>query len=137
MLSDLNKNVLILIPALNPTEEFDEYIQELIKNNFKNIVVIDDGSDDNSKPIFEKISKNKECYVIHHEKNCGKGKSLKDGLKYFSSIKNNLIGVITVDCDGQHLVKDINYIYEKMLENPNTLLLGCRDFSKRKCSNKK
>ena len=62
---------------------------------------------------------------------CGKGRSLKDGLKYFFNMKNknDFIGVITADCDGQHRVEDINKIYTEMQNNDKALFLGTRSFS--------
>ncbi len=38
-------------------------------------------------------------------------------------------GVITIDGDGQHLTRDIIACGEKMLENPDKVVLGCRDFN--------
>ena len=62
---------------------------------------------------------------------CGKGRALKDGLKYFFNMKNknDFIGVITADCDGQHRVEDINKIYTEMQNNDKALFLGTRSFS--------
>lgn len=133
MSSDLDKKILILIPALNPTKEFEEYVDLLIKNDFKNIVVINDGSQEECKVIFDNISKKEGCNIITHDVNQGKGKSLKDGLKYFNELenKNEFSGVITVDCDGQHLVKDILSIAKEMENNSESLLLGTRDFTRK------
>ena len=37
-------NCVVVIPALNPAEKLEEYVEELIKAGSKQIVVIDDGS---------------------------------------------------------------------------------------------
>lgn len=123
--------IFILIPALNPTEEFIKYVNELIDNNFKNIVIVNDGSSKEYADIFRKVSVNKECYLIEHTTNQGKGKALKDGLKYIKQLDifSQSLGVITVDCDGQHLVKDIIGVAEKMIANSNSLILGSRNFN--------
>lgn len=128
---DNNKRVLILIPALNPPKEFLEYVNSLIENDLKNILVINDGSDKQYDEIFEKLSSHKEVNIICQEVNKGKGKAIKDGLEYFLRLENKdeFVGVITVDCDGQHLVKDIKSIYEEMKKKDNALFLGCRDFN--------
>ena len=128
---DINKKITILIPALNPTEEFIEYINELIENGFEDIIVVNDGSKETSKTIFENISKIKKCTIIVHKENQGKGKALKDGLKYFKIQSKGKIGIITADCDGQHLVKDIVKIAEKIAENSNSLILGTRNFNQK------
>lgn len=127
---DSDKKILILIPALNPPKEFINYIELLIENNFKNILVVNDGSEKSYDEIFEKIQLKKECTILKHEVNEGKGKAIKDGLNYFKNLENidDFIGVITVDCDGQHLVKDILNVSKKMFEEENSLLLGTRKF---------
>ena len=128
---DLDKKVLIVIPSLEPEESFIKYVEELVKNNFENILLINDGSSSKCNYIFEKINSLKECTIINHEINEGKGKSLKDGLKYFEDLQNkdDFIGVITADCDGQHLVKDVISVAKNMKRNSNSLILGVRNFS--------
>ncbi len=130
---NLNKKILIMIPALNPSNNLEDYINELISNNFENILLINDGSDENHREIFEKLKLKKECTLIVHSVNEGKGKALKDGLKYFKELKNfnDFLGVITVDSDGQHLVSDVKKIAEAMEKNQNALILGARDFSEK------
>ena len=126
-----DKKILILIPALNPEKEFERYIDLLIENNFKNIVVVNDGSKPECQDIFENIEKKEGCQILTHEVNMGKGKALKDGLKYFFDLENKeeFSGVITVDCDGQHLVKDIIEISKELENKPNSLVLGIRDLT--------
>ncbi len=127
MLSEANKKVVILIPSLNPKKEFINYIEELIDNGFKNIIVVNDGSNNSCNEIFDNIEKRKECKIIKHTNNEGKGKSLKDGLKLFKTMKGNFNGIITADCDGQHLIKDIIKLSEALKDNKNNLILGVRN----------
>jgi dolichol-phosphate mannosyltransferase len=132
MLSDSDKNkIMILIPSLSPEKELITYIEELIQNNYKNIIVVNDGSSREYNKIFEEIENKQECTVLKHETNFGKGEAIKTGLEYFKKINSNnsYIGIITVDSDGQHLVKDVTKVAEAMKENPNSLILGTRDFS--------
>lgn len=131
MLSDTDKNkIVILIPSLNPGRELIPYIDELIKDNYVNIVVINDGSAKEYDSIFNEIELKEECTLLKHEKNYGKGKAIKTGLEYIlnNNINNRYVGVITADSDGQHLPKDITKVAEVMIENPNSLILGTRDF---------
>lgn len=131
MLSDTDKNkIVILIPSLNPGRELIPYIDELIKDNYVNIVVINDGSAKEYDSIFNEIELKEKCTLLKHEKNYGKGKAIKTGLEYIlnNNINNRYVGVITADSDGQHLPKDITKVAEVMIENPNSLILGTRDF---------
>ncbi len=130
MLLELDKEkIIIMIPALNPSHQFIKYIDELIDNNFRNIIVINDGSATEFNTIFEAI-KEKNIIVIEHEKNLGKGKAIKSGLEYLQSndAYNDCLGVITVDSDGQHLLKDVINVANSLKENKDSLILGCRDF---------
>jgi len=66
-----------IIPSLNPDYKLERLVDELIENDFKKIIVVNDGSSDNS--IFDKLDKKEECIILTHEVNRGKG-SLFTGL---------------------------------------------------------
>lgn len=123
----------ILIPALNPPiQEFVQYINELICAGFDKIILVNDGSDKRYAKIFEELSNKEEISYLEHDKNFGKGRALKTGIKYFlDSYMNDkaVRGIITVDSDGQHLVKDVIKV-SNALDNTTspTLFLGTRDF---------
>lgn len=127
------KNV-VIIPSLNPNKDFINYVQKLIKNGMQHILVIDDGSDEDKKWIFDEIDKIPETYVCHHICNMGKGKSLKDAFQYvLKNMKDPLIkGVITVDSDGQHTVEDVIRIQKELdKSNNHVLILGTRNFKQK------
>ena len=46
--------------------------------------------------------------------------------------KDYFVGIITADCDGQHLIKDINKLYNEMQNTDKALFLGTRNFSEDK-----
>ena len=74
----------ILIPALNPPiQEFVQYINELICAGFDKIILVNDGSDKRYAKIFEELSNKEEISYLEHDKNFGKGRALKTGIKYF------------------------------------------------------
>ena len=50
--------VSIIIPVLNPTSRLVTLTNELIKNKFNDIVVVDDGSTNDYKNIYKKLNKN-------------------------------------------------------------------------------
>ena len=115
-----------IIPCYNPPDILLEIIDELIKCKFNKIIIVDDGSND--KEIFQKIKKIKECVVITHDKNMGKGMALKSGISYY---KNNLsdkyYGVVCLDCDGQHAISDMRLVGDEMVKS-NNFTLGVRNF---------
>ena len=59
----------------------------------------------------------------------GKGYSLKKGFSYCVNTFNDIKGIITVDADGQHLVEDVERVYQKFFYNYNSLILGSRNFN--------
>ena len=124
------KNTLVLIPTLNPTDSLISYIDELIKADFTRILVIDDGSSNKYQSIFIELAKRKEVEILRHVINLGKGRALKNGFNYFMNLveETDFLGVITVDSDGQHAVKDVIRIREVLNASSNSLILGSRDF---------
>ncbi|WP_414838658.1 GtrA family protein [Carnobacterium sp. TMP28] len=124
------KNTLVLIPALNPTGSLISYVDELIKENFDLILVINDGSSDKYQSIFIELTKRKEVTVHRHIVNLGKGRALKNGFNYFMNLveEADFSGVITVDSDGQHSVEDVIRIREVLTTTSHSLILGSRNF---------
>ena len=122
----MKKNVMILIPAYNPIETLEELVKDLKKSGYIRIIVVNDGS--RNEEIFKNIEK--DVLVLKHEKNKGKGRALKTGFYYCVNNEKDIIGVITVDADGQHLLKDIDNVYERLIKNPQSLIIGSRDFRK-------
>jgi len=120
-----NTKIVILIPAYNE----EKYIGGVIKDCFKyglDIIIVDDGSLDDTPKIIKSISSPKDIKIIsiRHSLNKGKGQSLKTGFEYI--LKNNYSGVITLDADGQHDTGEIkNFLKVVKKEDPD-LIIGDR-----------
>src|SRR3990172_3735702 len=99
-------NYLIVIPAYNE----EKYIKTLLNNLSgitKNIVIIDDGSRDNTYEIVKEMN-----IPVIHQPHQGKGAALKAGFKY--ALEREYEWVITMDGDGQHGWQDIPCFVEAM-----------------------
>lgn len=121
-------NQVIIIPAYQPSLALLSLVDEL-KANFNKIVIVDDGGKKPYKEIFRELQE-KDCIVLTHEVNMGKGRAMKTAFNYCLSLGDEArSGVITVDADGQHKVKDITKIAEVMNTEGDVVVLGCRDFS--------
>lgn len=127
-MSDVFNNTVIVLPSLNPDEKFEYVLSGLLSGGFKNIVIVNDGSDSDKLHYFEEASSHSECTVLTHEVNLGKGRALKDAFIYIHDNFPGVNGVITIDGDGQHLLKDIISCGQCMLDNPGKVIMGCRDF---------
>lgn len=123
----------ILIPALDPGDNLKFYVQELMQKGFPYIIIVNDGSREEFNSVFDDLQA-MGCIVIKHEANYGKGRALKNGFGLFLDRYEHdpdISGVITVDSDGQHLVKDVlrmNDILTKTDRGEDLLLLGARSF---------
>lgn len=124
----MKDDVIVIIPAYNPDEKLEKTISDLKKNQYINIIVINDGSTNNK--VFDRIKK--QVKVLKHAQNKGKGEALKTGISYCLKTFSDKIGIITVDADGQHLIEDINKIYFTFHKHKNSVILGCRNFKEKK-----
>ena len=100
------------------------------------VVVIDDGSRDNTAQIAQDAG----AYVIKHEINKGKGAALQTGFQYV--IDRGYDAVITMDSDGQHDPDDIPGFLATVEKIGSGIIIGTRmgDISTmpliRRCTNK-
>ena len=123
---------LIVIPALNPGDALTDYIDRLRSKGYSNILVVDDGSRDDCRYIFDGIEALDGCRVLRHNVNMGKGRALKDAMLYFlktyscsdaEAEKSQAVKPL-----GQHTVEDVDKVANAMKQNPDSLILGARDF---------
>ena len=88
--------VCAVIPTFNESNKLYETVTRTGKF-IETIIVIDDGSTDDSISLIEKIDKVK---IIKHENNLGKGAALTSGLLFAK--KSGFDYAITLDADLQH-----------------------------------
>ena len=117
-------DVVILIPSYEPDSLFLNTISELHIEGFP-ILVVNDGSNEKYDEIFSK-AKDMVSY-IKQEPNKGKGAALKLGFSNIGKLFPECKYVITADGDGQHSIKDIKRVYEKLKET-DQLVFGIRTF---------
>jgi glycosyltransferase involved in cell wall biosynthesis len=115
---------IIVMPAYNEAKNIAPVIKSIKKLGFNNILVVDDGSIDNTN----KIAKSLETIVIKHPINLGLGAALRTGFAW--AIKSGKFKyILTLDSDGQHKPQDVKRIAQKILDSPD-LVIGIRSFFK-------
>ncbi|MDD4624199.1 MAG: glycosyltransferase [Bacilli bacterium] len=122
------KNVYIIIPSYNPDQNIMNEFLKKLKKSFNNIIIINDGSDENYNYFFDKLKN--DYIVLTHHINQGKGRAIKTAFNYLLEDHPNFEVAVTADCDGQHSVDDIKKCVDKTIENPSSLIIGVRNFNK-------
>jgi glycosyltransferase involved in cell wall biosynthesis len=118
----------ILIPAFNPNQNIIDLVLDLSYFKWNEIIVINDGSSNESQIFFDNLNDFDNVHILTHQSNKGKGAALKTGIDYLNSKNTKLDGLITVDSDGQHLVKDIEKIAREVKNRKNDVIFGVRLF---------
>jgi glycosyltransferase involved in cell wall biosynthesis len=113
-------NIWIVIAAYNEEHSIAAVLKELSKAGYKNVVVVDDGSSDDTY----KIAKQHTKHAIQHVINRGQGASLKTGIDY--ALQHDADIIVTFDADGQHRVEDIPALIEPVKKGEADIALGSR-----------
>lgn len=116
--------IYIVVPAYNESRYIGRFLAKLTSVT-KNIVVIDDGSSDDTT----KVAKKSGVKVLTHMTNLGKGSALKTGCEYVFT-KLGADAVIIMDGDDQHDVTDINK-FVLTLNQGSQIVLGVRTLDSR------
>ena len=115
----MQNNILIVIFTFNEANNISKVLNEVLKIS-KNILVVDNNSNDETLNIVKKYSVN----FVKHKYNLGKSNSMKTGLD-FSRI-NNYDYIAFMDGDNQHSAKDLLNICNKIIEINCDIVIGYR-----------
>lgn len=115
------KKTWVVIAAYDEAKDIGAVI-ERTKKFCKNIIVVDDGSKDDTA----KIAKKHNVEVLKHVVNLGKGSAVKTGCDF--ALKKGAEIIILMDADGQHEPKEIPNFLDK-IKNKD-IVFGYRKFSK-------
>lgn len=118
------KKTIIVIPAFNEGKWLGNVIDGIRNEGFKDIVVVDDGSTDNTL----EVAKSRKVITIKHLINRGPGAATQTGLT-FAKLQNSEM-VVTIDADGQHDPKDINRLISELKTKNLDLVFGSRFLDK-------
>lgn len=119
--------ITIIIPAFNEEKTIKKIIKKIlsIKLHTKQIIVIDDCSNDNTKKILKKNFANRIDKIIYHKKNLGKGAAIRSAQKY---VKGDI--VIIQDADLEYDPKDYQKLIKPIIINKNVVVYGSRVLGK-------
>lgn len=117
----MNHRIVIVIPVYNESEIIESVLEELQSLIDYLVIVIDDGSADNT---YEKIPRKKKVIALRHKINRGKGAAVKTGIVAANKLGADV--VVTMDGDGQHDPEDIDALVSPILSGEYEVTLGSR-----------
>jgi len=122
-----SKDILVVLPAFNEVKTIEKVMNDLLTLDLQ-LLVVDDGSVDDTYKIVEKLSKRnpEQISVYKHILNRGLGASLRTGIKAALLKKPRVI--VTFDADGQHHSQDIYSVSRPIIEGQADVVIGKRDF---------
>ncbi len=112
-------NIVAAIPCFNEERCIGSVVLKT-KKFVNNVVVIDDGSTDETAWIAEAAG----AVVIRHERNQGKGAAIKTAFKYVKKAGCNAL--VLLDGDGQHDPAAIPALLAPVLEGRCDIVVGSR-----------
>ncbi len=111
------ENIFVIIPVWNEGKVISSVIESVKKEGFKNIIVVNDGSTDNTAEVLSTI---RDIYTAEHSLNRGKGVAVMTGFELAKTLGAE--NVVTIDGDGQHNPKDIEKLINKRNEGYDVVL---------------
>ncbi len=116
--------VAIVIPVFNEAEVIGDVIEEVSAAGDFYIIVVDDGSSDNTFNVLMQH----DVLALRHKINRGKGAAVKTGIQAANKLGADIC--VTLDGDGQHDPVDIQTVIEPIKEDRADVVLGTRVIQK-------
>ncbi len=114
---------IVIIPTYNNIGTVADVIGQ-VKLWSEDILVVNDGSTDDTLSLLESLE---GIRIISYDRNKGKGYALKNGLA--QAYDWGFRYAITIDADGQHFPDDIPAFIDRIIEVPDSLLIGARNLT--------
>jgi len=127
----INKKLSIIIPVFNEESTIEEIIEQVknvpVFNYEKEIIVVNDGSNDKTGEILENIKEKYDLIILRHNKNMGKGKAIRTGLKAVTGS-----AVIIQDADLEYNPQDWTSLLKELNNSNIGAVYGSRNINSKK-----
>lgn len=122
-------DLIVIIPVYNEegciqevVSSWNEYFLKLFQQGSFKIILINDGSKDNTPAILDKLSAQFPTIEVVHQINGGHGNAVMNGYK--KAVSQNPDWIFQTDSDNQFLPKDFIQLWEK--REDSKFILGYR-----------
>jgi polyprenyl-phospho-N-acetylgalactosaminyl synthase len=113
-------DVWIVVPAYNEASVIGEVIAD-VRAVFDHVVCVDDGSRDGTGDRAHAAG----AHVVRHPVNLGQGAAIQTGVEYARSRPGAAV-FATFDADGQHRVKDVLRMIDRLAADDLDIVVGTR-----------
>lgn len=121
----------IIIPCYNEKKTIKDLVDKVHNLDLdKQIILIDDNSNDGTKEIINQI-KDKIDKIVFHEKNLGKGAGIISAKKFVNGDY-----IVIQDADLEYDPNDLLNMFEYIIKNNYDVLYGSRVLEKKRYNNK-
>lgn len=114
-------SIFAVLPAKNESTRIEPVLVTLQMQGIKNIIVVNDGSDDNTRDV---VNKYRGIVLLDHIINLGPGAATLTGVKY--AIRQGANYVVTLDADSQHNPENVISLITHLEQNKLDLVIGSR-----------
>ena len=113
-------DVWIVVPAFNEAAVIGEVIAD-VRSVFDHVVCVDDGSTDGTGEIALRAG----AHLVRHPINLGQGAAIQTGVEYARNQPGAQV-FATFDADGQHRVKDVAAMVDRLCAGDVDVVIGTR-----------
>jgi glycosyltransferase involved in cell wall biosynthesis len=113
-------DVWIVIPALNEATVIGDVVAD-VRSVFDHVVCVDDGSQDDTGNVALRAG----AHVVPHPVNLGQGAAIQTGVEYARAQPGAAV-FATFDADGQHQVKDVVRMIDRLTGEDLDIVIGTR-----------
>lgn len=113
-------DVWIVVPAFNEVAVIGEVIAD-VRAVFDHVVCVDDGSRDNTGAVALRAG----AHLVRHPVNLGQGAAIQTGVEYARRQRGAEV-FVTFDADGQHRVKDVLRMIDRLTAEDVDIVIGTR-----------
>ncbi len=119
----------IIIPVYNEMNTIQKILKKIeqLGDIQKQIIVIDDGSTDETYNLIQNFKFESENKIIRHKVNSGKGAAIKSSINFISGDV-----VIIQDADLEYDPKDYKEVIYPIIKNKNKIVYGSRVLNKKR-----
>jgi glycosyltransferase involved in cell wall biosynthesis len=124
-MENFKDDTFIVIAAYNESKNIIKVVDSLRQAGYKNIVITDDGSTDDTYAVLQSIP---GIHILHHIINRGQGAALQTGQAY--ALQNGAKYIVHFDADGQHPLEQIPDMVMPLVNGECEMTSGSRFITK-------